>query len=151
MDYKTWKPIYETLVAEFNFSIESDKKAAGILNELLERKKLLSIGDLGNLLDNKDILVFGAGPSLEQSVLRYKKKFTGTVKLAADGATTALLKNNIHPDIIVTDLDGNVSDQLRANAEGSIVAIHAHGDNIDAIKTYVPRFEGIIQNIRSTI
>jgi len=144
MDYETWKPIYETLVEEFNFSIESDKKAAGILNKLLERKKLLSIDDLETILDNKDIIVFGAGPSLEPSILRHKKKFNDAVKLAADGATTALLKNNIHPDIIVTDLDGNVSDQLRANAEGSIVAIHAHGDNIDVIKTYVPRFEGVV-------
>jgi len=144
MDYKTWKPIYETIMREFNFPIEADEKSAGVLNKLLEKKKLLSLSELGDLFNNKEILVFGAGPSLESFILRHKKKFTNAVKLAADGATTALLKNNIHPDIIVTDLDGNVSDQLRANAEGSIVAIHAHGDNIDAIKTYVPRFEGVI-------
>jgi uncharacterized Rossmann fold enzyme len=144
MDYKTWKPIYETIMREFNFPIESDEKSAGVLNKLLEKKKLFSFSKLSDLLKNKEILVFGAGPSLESFILRHKKKFANSVKLAADGATSALLKYNIYPDIIVTDIDGNVSDQLRANAEGSIMMIHAHGDNIEAIKTYVPRFEGVI-------
>lgn len=129
---------------EFNFPIESDEKSAGVLNKLLEKKKLFSFSKLGDLLKNKEILVFGAGPSLESFILRHKKKFANSVKLAADGATSALLKYNIYPDIIVTDLDGNVSDQLRANAKGSIMMIHAHGDNIEAIKTYVPRFEGLL-------
>ena len=83
-------------------------------------------------------MIFGAGPSLEISILRYKKKFVDKLKIAADGATTALLKNNILPDIIVTDLDGKVTDQLIASLEGSIAIIHAHGDNKEKISNIVP-------------
>ncbi len=37
-----------------------------------------------------------------------------------------------------------MSDQLKANSEGSIAIIHAHGDNINKIKKYVPKLEGKI-------
>ena len=66
------------------------------------------------------------------------------LKIAANGATSALLKNNVLPEIIVTDLDGKVSDQLLANSRGSITIIHAHGDNIDNIKKFVLEFKGYI-------
>ena len=38
----------------------------------------------------------------------------------------------------------DLSDQLRANSEGSIVIAHAHGDNINSVKKYVPEFKGPI-------
>ena len=145
MDYKDWKSTYEKIVGDFNYSVENDEKAADVLDILLQEKKnLFPISTLKDLINNGEIIIFGAGPSLEESILKQKKKFTDKLKIAADGATTALLKNNIRPDIIVTDLDGKVSDQLKANSEGSIAIIHAHGDNINKIKKYVPKLEGKI-------
>lgn len=64
--------------------------------------------------------------------------------VAADGATSTLLLRGIIPDVIVTDLDGAVEDQVEANKEGSVVFVHAHGDNMDAIRKYVPRFYGTV-------
>jgi len=145
MDYKDWKSTYKKIVIDFNYSVETDKKAADVLDNLLQEKKnLFPINMLKDLINNREIIIFGAGPSLEKSILKHKKKFTDKLKIAADGTTTALLKNNIRPDIIVTDLDGKVSDQLKANSEGSIAIIHAHGDNINKIKKYVPELEGKI-------
>ena len=145
MDYKDWKTTYEKIVSDFNYSVETDEKAADALDKLLkEKKNLFPISTLKNLINNREIIIFGAGPSLEKSILKYKIKLTDKLKIAADGTTTALLKNNIRPDIIVTDLDGKVSDQLKANSEGSIAIIHAHGDNINKIKKYVPKLEGKI-------
>ena len=145
MDYEDWKSTYEKIVSDFNYSVETDEKAADTLDKLLQEKKnLFPISALKDLINNKEIVIFGAGPSLEKSILKNKKKLTDKLKIAADGATTALLKNNIRPDIIVTDLDGKVSDQLKANSEGSIAIIHAHGDNINKIKKYVPKLEGKI-------
>ena len=63
---------------------------------------------------------------------------------AADGATSTLMGAGVRPRVIVTDLDGDVDDQVRANAEGSVVFVHAHGDNVDAIREHVPRFRGDI-------
>ena len=50
----------------------------------------------------------------------------------------------IFPHIIVTDLDGEISDLIAANKQGSIVIIHAHGDNINLIKNNLPLFPGRI-------
>ncbi len=144
MDYKDWEPIYRKIVEDFHFSVENDEKAADVLNKLIKQKSPLSIDKLNDLIAGKEIVIFGAGPSLENSIITHKKMFAGALKIAADGATTALLKYEILPDIIVTDLDGKVPDQVKANLHGGIVVIHAHGDNIDKIKKYVPKFKGKI-------
>jgi len=101
-------------------------------------------------IKNRELIVFGAGPSLEKSIVKHKNLFTDKIKISADGATTALLKNSILPDIIVTDLDGRIVDQIKANAEGSIIVVHAHGDNLDKIKSYVPSFKGPIAGTTQT-
>ena len=96
------------------------------------------------MITDNEVIVFGAGYSLEKSIMSHKEKFTDKLKIVADGATSALMNNDILPDIIVTDLDGKISDQLEANSKGSIVVIHAHGDNMDNVKRYVSRFNGDI-------
>lgn len=140
MFYKDWEPIYRKISEDFNFSMEKEEQAVDLLNKILREKKRLSIKKLADLINGKDVVVFGAGPSLVAAIKIHKKDFINNLKIAADGATTALLKNNICPDIIVTDLDGKVSDQIKANSMGSIVVVHAHGDNIEKIKKYVAKF-----------
>lgn len=145
MDYKNWELTYKKILKDFNFSLENDKKSADFLDKLLENKEsILSIKQLKNLINNKEVIVFGAGPSLKTSIDEHKNFFQETLKIAADGATTALLENDILPEIIVTDLDGKISDQIKANSQDSIAIIHAHGDNINKIKKYVPKFKGKI-------
>jgi uncharacterized Rossmann fold enzyme len=140
MFYKEWAPIYKKIVDDFGFSIKKDKLAADILEKFLQRKKVILIKELKELIFDKEVIVFGAGPSLENSIEINQKKFQNKIKISADGATSALLKKNIHPDIIVTDLDGKVSDQIKANYNGSTLVIHAHGDSINRIKRYISEF-----------
>jgi len=144
MFYKEWAPIYKEIVNDFGFSIKMDKLASSILDELLQEKTLSSKKELKELIFNKEVFVFGAGPSLEYSIEIHKKKLAGKLKIAADGATTALLEKNIQPELIVTDLDGKVSDQIKSNSRKSILVVHGHGDNIDKIKRYIPEFKGKI-------
>jgi uncharacterized Rossmann fold enzyme len=141
MFYKDWKPIYEKIAKDFNFQLENEKNSVGLLEKLLNNKNIVSIKELDNLLKNKEVVVFGAGPSLDKSIGLHKNKINNCVKISADGATSALIKYDIFPDIIVTDLDGNINDQLNANSRGSVIIIHAHGDNISQIKKYVPKFK----------
>ena len=150
MFYKDWETIYKKISEDLIFSIEQDKKAADIFNKLLQNRKLFSINELKNLISGKEVFVFGAGPSLETSIILNKKKFCNHLKIASDGATSALMENNILPDLIVTDLDGKVSDQKKANSKGCITIIHAHGDNIENIKKYVPKFKGKILGTTQT-
>ena len=141
MFYKDWEPFYNKIAEDFNFKLENDKKAADVLDELLEKKQLFSLKELKEVITDKEVVIFGAGPSLENSILTHKNEIINKVKISANGATSALLKNNILPNIIVTDLDGDVVDQVKANSNGSVIIIHAHGDNIAEIKKYVPKFK----------
>lgn len=144
MFYKDWEPLYDKITKDFVFQVEKDIQSADILNKLLQKKNQFSIKKLKKTIYRKEIVIFGAGPSLEQKLIQHKKEFSNKTKIAADGATSALLENDILPDIIVTDLDGRIEDQLNANSMGSINVIHAHGDNIIKIKEYIPKFDGDI-------
>lgn len=145
MFYEEWEPIYKRIVRDFNFNTEDDKKTAQVLNKLLENKKnLCSVNKLENLISNKEVVIFGAGHSLKNSIRNYKKRLEDKVKISADGATTALLECNMHPNIIVTDLDGRISDQIKANSNGSTTVIHAHGNNINEINKYTAKFKGTV-------
>lgn len=141
MEYQSWEPIYRKITKELNISIYEDAKAALILDELInELETKLNINFLKNLIKNKKVAIFGAGPSLEANFEEKMKFYDEFLKITADGATSLLFKNGIIPDIIVTDLDGKISDQIASNKKGSIVIIHAHANNINKIKNYFSLF-----------
>jgi hypothetical protein len=90
--------------------------------------------------------VFGNAPTLDRELDELQEK--DAAFLAADGATAVLLRRGIVPDIIVTDLDGPFPDILKANQEGSIAVVHAHGDNLDALHRYVPKLKRVIGTVQ---
>ena len=153
MNLDTWFSWYDKILKEFGFSREDDEKSAELLNSLLNEDNSSSIAET-NIKDM--VIIFGAGPSLKGNIEELDEldqleelnldKFT---LIAADGATTALLEKDIVPDIIVTDLDGNMDDIIEANDRGAILAVHAHGNNIDKIKEYVPELKRILGTTQS--
>jgi uncharacterized Rossmann fold enzyme len=153
MDIDTWFSWYDDILKEFGFKREDDEKSAEILNGLLDEYNSSCIAET-NIKAN--VIVFGAGPSLKRNVTELKEldvleeldlnKFT---LIAADGATTALLEENIIPDIVVTDLDGKMDDIIEANKEGAILVVHAHGNNMDKIKEYVPKLKRVLGTTQS--
>ncbi len=144
MFYKEWKPFYEKITSQLDLNFKDDKESATILDENIKNKKLVSVKSLETLIKNKKVIVFGAGPSLEKTIINYKEFFKDKTIICADGATSALLKHNIFPDIIVTDFDGKITDILHANSKGAIVLVHAHGDNIKKINSYSKKFKSNI-------
>jgi uncharacterized Rossmann fold enzyme len=143
MNYKEWKPIYKKIIKDFNFKVEYEEESARILDSFIKmNNKFCSIKKIENIIRDKDIVIFGAGPSLKNSLIKYNERFEDKFKIAADGATSALLENDFLPDVIVTDLDGKISDQIKASSLGSIIVLHAHGDNIKKIIKYFEKFEG---------
>lgn len=142
MRWEDWKPFYTRIVREMGYSVEEDRKAAELLRALLlEGDEYILRDELAAVVGRK-VYVFGAGPSLENA-LREGDFSDGTL-IAADGATSALLAAGIVPDIIVTDLDGRISDIKLANDRGAFLAVHAHGDNVKKISVYVPMFSRIL-------
>ncbi len=160
MRFEDWEPIYQDILAEFGFSREEDEEAARLLQRLLlGREDLLSPRDLDSKIRGREVLVCGNGPSLPlelKNVLEERPRSATPEKpgssevvidelvIAADGATTTLLAAGVLPDLIVTDLDGFLPDILAASERGSMVVVHAHGDNIPALKEYVPRLRRVL-------
>ena len=122
-----WHEKYLEILKEFRYDRSSERKSAKILDSILKNK--FDVDILKREIKNKTVFVIGAGPSLIAS-LPYLKKFKNITKIVADGATQAMLENGMIPDIIVTDLDGNMESLKKASETGSIMIVHAHGDNI---------------------
>jgi hypothetical protein len=137
MNFKEWAPFYREILEDFGFSEEADVEAAGLLNEMLPENP--PIDRLKELISGKTVNVFGAGPSLEKI-----KDFPKGTSIAADGATSFFIERGEIPDVIVTDLDGRVEDIIEANKKGSIIVVHGHGDNADALNKYVKEFDSPI-------
>jgi hypothetical protein len=143
MRYKEWKKIYEEIILDFGYDEKKDEEAAIILSKLIKDGK--EKDSLRMLIAGKEVAVCGNAPSLEFDIrdARLVTRFEWTI-MAADGATSVLIKNGIIPDVIVTDLDGTIGDIFYANKLGAIVVVHAHGDNIEELKMVVPQLSNVI-------
>jgi uncharacterized Rossmann fold enzyme len=147
MDFDLWEPIYLQILDDFGFSREGDERAAIILSEMLTDANSVGTEVLKELVQGKDVLVCGNAPVLPEDLKLIDPE--DYVIIAADGATAVLVDRGIIPDVIVTDLDGDVKKEIIANQKGSIAVVHAHGDNIDKLEKYVPRLKDIIATTQS--
>ena len=148
MNLAIWFSWYDDLLEEFGFSREEDEKSAKLLENLLETYGGLTPEDIPM---QREVIIFGAGPSIKDNIREVKNlNLSEYTLIAADGATTALLEEDIVPDIIVTDLDGEMKDILCAGHEGSLLVVHAHGNNVDKVREYVPRLHRVLGTTQST-
>ncbi len=137
-----WWPWYNRILKVFGYDQSRDQYAADLLSALLA-EKAVDIAQLERLVSGRPVLVFGAGPSLEENLRQVMsgELLQRCVSITANGATTALLQiSHVTPNVVVTDLDGTIRDLLAADKQGALTVIHGHGDNIEQLKTYVPRF-----------
>ena len=143
MKFEEWESYYKAIVQSMGYDRDRDEVVAYQLSSMLEvhQDRLVPQDELRGMIKGKHVFVFGDGPTLEEDIAGFDFR---SLRVAADGATTKLMDRGTLPDIIVTDLDGQVEDQVEANRQGAIVIVHAHGDNQDAVKEWVPRFEGRI-------
>ena len=130
MRLQGWEYKYEEILHEFGFSRKDDLHAAKFLNSLLKTKAPLE--KLERKIRGRTVFVIGAGPSLSVSI-PWIKKFKEVTKIVADGATKALIENSIRPDIVVTDLDGNLEYLKKASQKNAVMVVHSHGDNIGVL------------------
>ncbi len=135
MRWEVWEPWYAEICKRLGLNPSADLEAARVLNDLLPQPELEKLMEI---VENRECAVFGAGPSLEEALSKFGEKVQGKVWIAADGATSAVLKYRL-PDVIVTDLDGKIEDQLKAWSLGSWLVVHAHGDNLPQLKKVIPK------------
>jgi hypothetical protein len=134
MKFEVWEPYYRDILEYFGLDQAQDEEAARLLATLMTRDNIQSLTDLafGN-----DITVCGNAPCLKDELEKIRD-----VIFAADAAAEVLYENGIVPDAVFTDLDGATDQLLDLNESGTVVVIHAHGDNMSLLRYWVPRFKG---------
>ncbi|MDZ7688456.1 MAG: 6-hydroxymethylpterin diphosphokinase MptE-like protein [Halobacteriales archaeon] len=133
MEFEDWEPFYEEILDEFGYSREEDRNAARFLDEKLGD---FDLSRLETLLRDENVAVVGDAPSLEPPSVPKEG-----VVIAADGAAELLSEADVKVDVIVTDLDGAPRHAAEASYEGTVVVVHAHGDNLDALERWLPEFD----------
>lgn len=135
MEYPTWRPVYERILAAFGYDPAADERAR---DRLATHVDPFDEGRLDRI-DGATVAVAGAGPSL---VTEADRAADADVVIAASAAAETLVAAGVGVDLMVTDLDGAPAVARELTREGVPVAVHAHGDNLDAVEEWVPRFEG---------
>ena len=132
MEFSEWEPLYESILQEFGYSRSDDEASARLLKTLMQNADLIDDDDI-SITDS--VLVFGpASP--------YFDGIDGRTVISAGSATKQLMDERLVPDIVVTDLDGDIGSQIEASRRGAVTFIHAHGDNADLIMDHAKEFTG---------
>ena len=135
-----WKTKFKEIRKEFGYREKDDFLSAKKLNSLLEKR--FSKKQLQEKITDKTVFIIGAGPSLSKS-LTYIKKCKNVTKIVADGAVEALSKKDIKPDILVTDLDGDLNSIRKIGRTKIPIIVHAHGNNHDKLEI-VKEFANVV-------
>ncbi len=145
MNFPEWEPHYLQIIGEFDYDREEDEAAALLLSRLLPAERTTP-DQLRQIIEDRIVTVLGNGPGLAAELGAVEG-----VVVAADEAVSVASAHGIRPDVVVTDLDGEVEDILRAGESGSVVVIHAHGDNQDALRRWAAKFPpGTVATTQST-
>ncbi|WP_304093466.1 6-hydroxymethylpterin diphosphokinase MptE-like protein [Methanobrevibacter ruminantium] len=155
MDFNEWGGWYKEILDTLGFSREGDENTAALLDKILDEKGCLTIEEFSDeIMEKKDtskFIVVGAGPSIKKHIKYVKENYdlNDYLIVSADGATTAMLEDDLVPDIVATDLDGKMDDLLAANSLGSYFVVHAHGDNEELIVKWTTSFDKILGTTQS--
>jgi uncharacterized Rossmann fold enzyme len=132
MEFATWDPIYERIRADFGFDRAADERARDVLAALVDDP--LAPEALTGLND-ATIAIVAPGPSLSAEV---ERATAADAVVAVSAAARPLREHGIDIDCVVTDLDGAPLVARKLSHEGVPVVVHAHGDNVAAIRRHVP-------------
>ena len=144
MEFSAWEPQYERIRREFGFAMDREVRSADLLEALLpEEARHDGLVRASARLRDRDVLVVGLAPGAgPPPIWRLGRTDPPPVVVAADGAAAVCLDAGIVPAVVTTDLDGPLPAEVNANRKGSLVVIHAHGDNLPAVEEWVPQFPG---------
>jgi len=155
MDFHDWEPVYAAILADMGFDRGGDERARDLLAELVTdddpgaqrgpdggapasdapgRAPTLAPEDLD--FEGETVAIAGAGPSLGEQLDRVAAAET---VVAASDAAAVVREAGLAVDCMVTDLDERSDVARELTAEGTPVAVHAHGDNRPALRERVPR------------
>jgi uncharacterized Rossmann fold enzyme len=136
MQPEEWSLLYKEILKEFGYDESSDESSARLLKALMVNSDLITDDDV---FIKKSVTVFGNSDNLKNDIKIMRPR--GTL-IASGSSVGTLIELGISPDIVVTDLDGEIMPQLEASDMGAVTFIHAHGDNEKLIQSYAQEFTG---------
>lgn len=127
MTPELWNSYYSRISADLCFSMHGDYLSSLLLSGILGNRSRLS---LLHDYSAHSITVVGNAASMHDDLARMH----GDLTIVADSALPAYMDIMSYPEIVVTDLDGSIARMEEASAAGSLLVVHAHGDNMDLIR-----------------
>ncbi|KAA8922146.1 6-hydroxymethylpterin diphosphokinase MptE-like protein [Thermoplasma sp.] len=122
MDLARWMSIYGSITDDFGFYPCMDHRSSMILSNFVGDPDL-------PVKRGRTAYVIGNGPAIREAV----PSISGGYSIVADSAILAYWSIRGCPDMIVTDLDGDLESIFECAHQGSTIVIHGHGDNIHRI------------------
>jgi len=138
LDFSQWEPVYEDILSDLGFDRTEDENSVRILKAVTLNSDL-RMGDDAAEHMQRIVTVVGNAPCLEKDVS--DRGLEGTV-ICSGSAVGRLMALGRNPDMVFTDLDGDIDSQLEASSKGAFTFIHAHGDNAGLITMYAGLFKG---------
>lgn len=141
-----WDARYSEIAREFGYKKTEDYESAVLLNSTI--KNPISVSTIEKITSGKTVFCMGAGYSLPNS-FECLKKHKKVIKISADSSLKHLLDNGIVPDVVVTDLDGDLKSLKKLGKTKTIFVVHAHADNISKL-SFVENFKNCIGTTQTT-
>ncbi|RLI85245.1 MAG: hypothetical protein DRP01_06625 [Archaeoglobales archaeon] len=130
------KEIYPKIVEDLKIDPRMDELSAKLMYEL-GREKLLDVSIL-NLKGKRVVVVGGA---IKREDLRNLKDYDVII---TSGKSILKVIDILTPDIHVTDMEEDDDLLVKLERRGCILVLHAHGDNIDRVRSVVPKLRRFV-------
>ncbi len=116
-------------------SYEKELTSRDYANHILKKVNTLDIRILENFLKNRVVNIIGPA--------EIRRRVKHGINIIADKALDNALELKIKPDIIVTDLDGDINKIINLSGR-CIVIVHVHSDNIYKFSQYINKIKNLI-------
>ncbi len=136
MKLEDWFNIfYFNILSDFGFDEEKDVEAAKLMHELAENK-LLDKEVLKEKIFDREVAVIGGA---------VERDIDAEVIITAGKAIKRWMRiSDRIPDVHVTDMEESVDILVRLQNMGTLLVLHAHGDNMDRIRDVIPKIKSFI-------
>lgn len=134
MNFETFEPVYEAILADLGFDRGADERARDVATALATSFSTSRFDGWAGAT----VAVVGAAPCLGDELDRVR---AADVVVAASTAADVLSRHGIAVNCMVTDLDKNPETAAALTDAGVPVVAHAHGDNVPALREWLPRFD----------
>ncbi len=139
MRLEEWYKFYDQILKDFGFSREEDERAAKIMHKL-GKNKLLDQSVLENKIKGKSVAIVGG--AIENF------EFNEDLIISSGKAVVKMI-DKVIPQIHVTDMEEEDGLLINLEKNGCILVLHAHGDNINRIKSVVPKLGNFVGTTQS--